>query len=49
MCAAEFLCPLVFFCTAYIVSNHIFDIDHCRQIEGRCQLSPKYLSNFWVS
>jgi hypothetical protein len=49
MCAAEFLCPLVFFCTAYIVSNHIFDTDHCRQIEGRCQLSPKYLSNFWVS
>ena len=28
------------FCKSYIVSNHIFDTDHCRQIEGRCQLSP---------
>jgi hypothetical protein len=36
-------------CKSYIVSNHIFDTDHCRQIEGRCQLSPRYLSNFWVS
>jgi hypothetical protein len=32
------------FCTSYIVSNHIFDTDHCRQIEGRCQLSPRCLS-----
>jgi hypothetical protein len=37
------------FCTSYIVSNHIVDTDHCRQIEGRCQLSPRYLSNFWAS
>ena len=33
---------------SYIVSNHIFDTDHCRQIEGRCQLSPRCLSNFWA-
>jgi hypothetical protein len=40
---------IVCFCTSYIVSNHILDTNHCRQIEGRCQLYPRCLSNFWVS
>ena len=48
VCCWIFVC-IGCFCTSYIVSNHIFDTDHCRQIEGRCQLSPRYLSNFWVS
>jgi hypothetical protein len=26
-----------------------FGTDHCRQIDGICQLSPRCLSNFWVS
>jgi hypothetical protein len=48
VCCWCFVC-IGCFCTSYIVSNHIFDTIHCRQIEGRCQLSPRYLSNFWVS
>jgi hypothetical protein len=42
VCCWIFVC-IGCFCTSYIVSNHIFDTDHCKQIEGRCQFSPRYL------
>ena len=49
VCVCMDLCVHWIFCTSYIVSNHMFDTDHCRQIERWCHLSPTYFSNFWVS
>ena len=51
ICAAEFLSALDVFArhTSSRITFLTLTIVICRQIEGRCQLSPRYLSNFWVS
>ena len=50
MCATEFLCALHVY-ARHTSSRITFSAgtDHCRQIEERCKLSPRYLSNYWVS
>jgi hypothetical protein len=47
MCIAEFLCALYDF--ARHTSSRITSLTlTIRQIEGRCQLSPRYLSNIYI-
>jgi hypothetical protein len=49
MCAAEFMCALDVFARHTSSRITFLTLTIVGRSRGRCQLSPRCLSNFWVS
>jgi hypothetical protein len=49
MCAAEYVCALDVYARHTSSRITCLTLTIVGRSRGRCQLSPRYLSNFWVS